>query len=62
MPKKLQHSDDVNTVINQLTNTAKRMRHEFFMPEHMLLAMLAQMPFRRHCLTAGAIPLPSRVR
>ena len=46
MPKKLQHSDDVNTVINQLTNTAKRMRHEFFMPEHMLLAMLAQMPFR----------------
>ena len=35
MPKKLQHSDDVNTVITQLTNIAKHMRHEFFMPEHM---------------------------
>ena len=64
MPKKLQHSDDVNTVINQLTNTAKRMRHEFFMPEHMLLAMLAQMPFRKALSYSGGNPtaLESEVR
>ncbi len=64
MPKKLQHSDDVNTVINQLTNIAKHMRHEFFMPEHMLMALLAQMPFRKALSYSGGNPtaLESEVR
>ena len=64
MPKKLQHSDDVNTVITQLTNIAKHMRHEFFMPEHMLMALLAQMPFRKALSYSGGNPtaLESEVR
>ena len=56
MPKKLQHSDNVNTAITGLTSLAQSSRHEFYMPEHLLAALLAQQPFRTALTYSGASP------
>ena len=56
MPKKLENSKNVQTVLNDIATMAKRMRHEFYMPEHLLLALLAQQPFRTALSYSNAKP------
>jgi ATP-dependent Clp protease ATP-binding subunit ClpA len=56
MPKKLENSKNVQTVLNDIATMAKRMRHEFYMPEHLLLALLAQQPFRTALSYSNANP------
>ncbi|MBO4659297.1 MAG: AAA family ATPase [Prevotella sp.] len=56
MPKKLQNSKYVQNALNDIANMAKRMRHEFYMPEHLLLALLSQQPFRTALSYSNAKP------
>ena len=56
MPKKLQNSKYVQSALNDIANMAKQMRHEFYMPEHLLLALLSQQPFRTALSYSNAKP------
>ncbi len=56
MSKKLQNSRFVNDALRDLTNMAQAMRHEFYMPEHLLMALLSQKRFLTALSYSGARP------